>query len=579
MEQREMLSRKGCFRTLFAVFVCMIFIELYWTIFQTGVTGVFITNSQSFDSGRHRIASLVNTDSTHILLESVQNFRKGYKDQKRVTPDIHRNILIRNTSKAQDLYGNNGSFLIRNTDEKYMSKKQTINWENDSIFDNITCRSDRRITSCIYSKVKLLHINAHTRTIEAGIYLYDGYNNAKSNGGDVILMWAERIPSGGRAPGHVTDHMNGTYSGIVHVHWSGQTKIFVKLASAKENVCLRFKAMKKYGDSVYAVKTPYDIYYRFVHLSSIEYTRCSPQNFVYGYNSLCNFTSLNGGLSWFCGEPTKKGLHCSSFKGFQMKPYVKRKLVPKQPADEVINENGHCVFKEFLHVVIDPDNGVPSKEKAMNFPKCSERPTKDSWLEQRPTGYIMNQTWIFNNCQRTIEYNSKSLNKCLSGKKITFIGDSTLRQYLETIAGIMKIKINSPDGFSETAYSAKFDIHISWRKHEMPFHNIQLFKQQGVQSSTFQLSKLANARSIYGKNSIVVVHYGSHLQAFPPDVYRSRLQSLTRALKQLLAKKPDTKIFVKGAAPVIATSRSSHVKCIRYSFSFVHIYEAKNLHR
>ena len=25
---------------------------------------------------------------------------------------------------------------------------------------------------------------------------------------------------------------------------------------------------------------------------------------------------------------------------------------------------------------------------------------------------------------------------------------------------------------------------------------------------------------------------------------------------------------------IIATSRSSHVKCIRYSFSFVHIYEA-----
>ena len=128
-------------------------------------------------------------------------------------------------------------------------------------------------------------------------------------GGDVILLWAESAPSGGRAPGHVTDYMNGTYSGGVRVHWSGQTRIFVKLASAKENVCLRFKAMNKYGDSVYAVKTPYDIHYRFVQFSSIEYTRCSPMNFVYGYSSLCNFTSLNGGFSWFCGEPTKKGLN------------------------------------------------------------------------------------------------------------------------------------------------------------------------------------------------------------------------------------------------------------------------------
>ena len=234
-----------------------------------------------------------------------------------------------------------------------------------------------------------------------------------------------------------------------------------------------------------------------------------------------------------------------------MKPYDKSKLVPKQPADEVINENGHCVFKEFLHVEIYPYHGVLSTERSRNVQKCSERPKKDSWLEQRPTGYTMNQTWILNNCLSKIKYDSNSLNKCLSGKNITFINDSTPRQYLETIAGIMKLKINSSDGFSKSAHSAKFDIHISWRKHEMPFHNIQMFKQQGMQSSTFQLSKLANDKSIYGNYSLVVVHYGSHLQAFPPYVYRSRLQSLTWAVKQLLAKKPDTKIFVKGAAPVI----------------------------
>ena len=161
----------------------------------------------------------------------------------------------------------------------------------------------------------------------------------------VILLWAERRPSGGKAPGHVTDHMNGTYSGRVSVHWSGQTRIFVKLASARENLCLRLKAMKKYGNSVYALKTPYGIHYRFIRFSAIEYTRCSSHNFVYGYKSLCNFTSLNGGLSWFCGKPSKtEGLDCSSFNQFQMKPYNERVIVPRQPKVEEINEAGHCVF-------------------------------------------------------------------------------------------------------------------------------------------------------------------------------------------------------------------------------------------
>ena len=502
--------KKVPFKTLIALFVCMIFTVLYWT-----------------------------------------NFLNGYKDQKRVTPVFHRNRFARNGNKAQSMYGNNGSFLVKNTDEKYISMKQTIDWKHDYNFDSITCRSDRRITSCIYSKVKLLYIDAKTRTIVVGIYLYDGYNNTKVSGGDVILLWAERIPLGGRAPGHVTDHLNGTYSGRVRVHWSGQTKLFVKLASAQENACLRFKAMNRYGDSVYALKTPYDIYYRFEHFSLIEYTRCAPLDFVFGYSSLCNFTNLNGGFSWFCGEPTEKRLNCSSFNGFQMRPYNKRKLVPKQPTDEVINENGHCVFRDTLHVVIDPYHGVLSSERSRDVRKCSERPKKDSWLEHRPTGYTLNQIWILNNCLSPMKYDSNSLNNCLSGKTITFIGDSTLRQYLETMVDVMNLNMRSSDWFSKSAYSAKNNVHVSWRKHEMPFHNIKLFKQQDVQSSTFQLNKLTIDSPNSGNNSIVVVHYGSHLQAFPPDVYRSRLQSLARALKYLLAKKPDTKIFIKGAAPVI----------------------------
>ena len=167
----------------------------------------------------------------------------------------------------------------------------------------------------------------------------------------------------------------------------------------------------------------------------------------------------------------------------------------------------------------------------------------------------MNQTWIFTNCQSTINYDSNSLNKCLAGRNITLMGDSTLRQYLETIALVMKLIIYVSGGYRKTANSAKFNIHISWRKHEMPFQNSEFCKQQEVQSSTFQLSNIANDKAFSGNNPIVVVHYGVHLQAFSPGAYRSRLQYLAGALKQLLAKKPVIKIFVKGLAPVIVDGR------------------------
>ena len=126
----------------------------------------------------------------------------------------------------------------------------------------------------------------------------------------------------------------------------------MKLASAKETLCLRLKAMKIYENSVYAVKTAYWIHFRCVHCSATEFTRCAPIPFGYGYNSLCNFTSLNGGFSWFCGKPTKKGLTCSSYNKFAMKRYNKNVIVPNQPINEVINVPGHCVFEDTLEVPI-----------------------------------------------------------------------------------------------------------------------------------------------------------------------------------------------------------------------------------
>ena len=603
MEQKGILCHKGCLRALFSVFfICSC--VLYWMLFHVSIhkdiriahgngRSVLVTKTDrkyiAYENNRSELVT--NTDRKHIVSGDDRSALIKNRDRKHIAHGNDRDALVTNTDRNDILSGDDRSALITNTDrkhivsgndqsvrgkintdrkdilsgddrsalvenidKKHINFKQMMFWSNESIFDDITCRSDRQITSCVYSKVKILNVNRYARTVDVGIYLYDGYRNAKTKGGDVILLWAERRPSGGQAPGHVTDQMNGTYSGRVSIHWSGQTRIFVKLASAKENLCLRFKAMKKYGNSVYALKTPYGIHYRFFRFSAIEYTRCSPHNFVYGYKSLCNFTSLNGGLSWFCGKPSKKGLDCSSFNRFQMKPYNKRVIAPKQPKVEEINEAGHCVFKDSLKVEIEHSHDVLSNNRSMNVPKCLEMPKKESWIGLRPTGYILKQNWIFNDCLSTLKYDANSLNNCLKGRRITFIGDSTLRQYLETLAEVMKLKIHSSgisSDFSKSADSAKLNIHVSWRKHEMPFHNMQLFKQQDVQSSAFQINKLANDDSVSGNVSIVVVHYGSHLQAFPPDVYRSRLQFLAKALKRLLAKKPATRIFVKGAAPII----------------------------
>ena len=213
------------------------------------------------------------------------------------------------------------------------------------------------------------------------------------------------------------------------------------------------------------------------------------------------------------------------------------------------------MLRDTVDVYIHTKDGRWPNNISRILQKCSERQPKDSWIEPRPTGYAKDQKWIFKNyCANDLIYDRESLIGCLKGKTVTLIGDSTLRQYLETLAGIMNLRVPSFDvgrEFNKTVVSIDLNIHISWRKHEMPFHNEALFMQEGVQSTSYQIDKLADDTSTPGNESIVIVHYGSHLQAFHPSVFRNRLRILAGALLRLLAKKPSTKIFVKGAAPVI----------------------------
>ena len=122
----------------------------------------------------------------------------------------------------------------------------------------------------------------------------------------------------------------------------------------------------------------------------------------------------------------------------------------------------------------------------------------------------------------------------LKGKNITLIGDSTLRQYLESLADVMNLHIPQFDvghEFNKSVDSAEYDIRLSWRKHEMLFQNNALFGQDDVMSNAFQIDTLANDGSVHGGDAKVFVHYGAHLQAFPPNVFRNRLRILARTLQ------------------------------------------------
>ena len=475
--------------------------------------------------------------------------------------DLPNNMYMKESTKADpDDISTNAIYVEHQQISEEGGIEHLTFWTNKSAYNNSECISDQRITSCQNSKLQLLNIDNDTRIVHIGINVYNDFNKRKLYGGDVILVWAKRLPSGGNAPGHVTDHMNGTYSGHIYIPWSGPTKIFVKLVSATENRCLRFKAMKKYGNSVFALKTPYGIHYSFTKGSQTTSTRCYPHPSIYGYKEVCNFTKLNFGFSWFCGKPVTKGIDCNNYNKFRMKSYDITRIVPKQPKEELIRVVGHCEFKQSIYLHLDH----MERQKQTNNMLCSKLPKNSTWTRDIPSGYALDGVWHAVNCLNSEKVIKSKYASCLEGKHVFFIGDSTLRQYLEYFAHALGLHV-AVDPFSKIAHSYKQDILLSWRKHEMPFHNMQSYKPGAVKSTVFQIDRIVKDASTDDSSIIVVLHYGSHLQAFPPSVYRSRIQNLVIALKRLIAIKPGVIIMVKGAAPII---QDTHWFDVRISLIF-----------
>jgi len=141
------------------------------------------------------------------------------------------------------------------------------------------------------------------------IFLYDGWGNKIHEGGDIIRAWIREPSIGARVAGFVKDHGDGSYSAFVKALWEGQREIWVSIANTKEYVGIFLNYVKEYG-------LLYFIRGLFLDKDKgiLETTHCSTVPKILKYEKICNFTSENFGISWYCGQPRKIG--CEDWENF-----------------------------------------------------------------------------------------------------------------------------------------------------------------------------------------------------------------------------------------------------------------------
>lgn len=407
-----------------------------------------------------------------------------------------------------------------------------------------------RMTSLKFSKMKLLY-NNNEGNITVTIETFDMRNERKIVGDDVIVVWASQVDGDGRVSGHVIDHKNGSYTANIKVFWTGMTKVRAKLASSLENICLRIKALTKYGNTVFAMQNAWGI--RGTYRTNLikELTTCGANNIIFGYKKVCNFTSLNGGMSWYCGKPKHKTIKCSDIESFGTGPFYNG-MVPQK---EKIQNNGHGFFKHALSL------DIQTFRKEIRKYECSERPPLLSWNDTEPSGYWLNNKWNFVNCISNIKYNDPFYARCLKNKNLLLIGDSTVRQYaeyfIENVLGLGHVNMRDALGANGQYHANNLyknhGINVMYLKHEMPFHNPN-FPAKGIVSVPQILHSLEN-NSFRNGSLIVIINYNSHFSAYPPSKFRERIRHLVTAIESFVTRNPNTKIFFKGPHLTIDDTR------------------------
>ena len=400
------------------------------------------------------------------------------------------------------------------------------------------------VTSSALSK--LGNVRWRGSTLHVDIYTYTRNNNRKKTGGDVILITARQVGGDGKMTGYVNDHGNGTYTGVIDVKWRGLTNVNVILGAMIENVCLRLNALEKYENHVFTLTKGYGLraYFRARNAYPEESTPCGPTNVIFGHHDVCNYTSLNDNLPWFCGEPKRNQYTCSNVYKFGTGVID----ISHASKNEKLFFPTVQEFKDRL--IVNQTNDVFS---ANSVSPCSKRGAIHSWEDPSvyPSGHWSNKSWRFEKCSSTVSHNVESYRKCLSKRTFYFIGDSTIRQYAEYfIKTLLDIKIKSLKGVGSTrTYRifhkyTRFGINVTYITPEMPFHNPDL-PPMDITSQMTEIRHLADS-DVDDARLVILTGYHTHFGAFPIHVYRDRVLRLAQSLEYLFEKKPRARVFFKG---------------------------------
>ncbi|CAI5657589.1 unnamed protein product [Oreochromis niloticus] len=254
---------------------------------------------------------------------------------------------------------------------------------------------------------------------------------------------------------------------------------------------------------------------------------------------VCNYTDLRTGEPWLCYKP--KELSCDDrinhFNGgYEEKISTMDKL-----------------FKSGVNMKVSiPASGPASVTVLPKQKGLSD--ASNTRVDSGPSGYYYQGVWRPLGGTTVYQFNTSSaITQCLKGKAVHMYGDSTIRQWFEhliaTVPDLKELNLHSAKQSGPfMALDNANNITVTYRCHGPPLRST-IVPAIELHYITNELDNIVG-----GSNTVVVIGIWAHFATFPTEFYIRRLQSIRRAVVQLLSRAPETLIIICTGNPKVVAN-------------------------
>uniref|UniRef100_A0A8C5QN77 NXPE C-terminal domain-containing protein n=1 Tax=Leptobrachium leishanense TaxID=445787 RepID=A0A8C5QN77_9ANUR len=446
---------------------------------------------------------------------------------------IHRTLYINSRhfqavlffAKSPYIAVPNRSYVAKEYDLEVVEIFHTVNQSISNVpFTSLNETTSGKNSRAIILDYKEKYFIGDYLTVRVDTFDYMG--KEKTYGGDFLRARIFSQYLGAGASGRIEDFNNGSYNIYFALSWEGNVKISISLYHPSEGVSVLWKTRNiGYDNIIFTGK--------FINNSREIHRECG--FYLVSKENRCEYFDPRHGEVFYCIKPPDVPCEALISMMSDAKPH------------SYLSDMEKTIFTRFIAV-----DSFPNFVFISSFPHVSGNSTevmtkcRFGMLPPFPSGYFLQNIWHAFFCNLSSYEPLSQIDKCLTGKMIYLMGDSTLRQWIEYFPS--RLKNLKYFDLHESGWHKRYlaidmnrNIFIQWKKHGHPFVTRSFYNVKDYTTITNEIDQLSG-----GPHTVIVITVGQHFRPFPLIVFIKRLLNVRKAIERLFLRSPDTNVIIKS---------------------------------